>query len=357
MKTRILLGSVLFTAASGVAAQTNVTMYGIADAGILFQKTGDRSATLLYDGGVSGSRLGLRGSEDIGGGTKAIFALEGGISIDTGAGTLPSVPGGTGFAFTRMAWMGLDNTWGKITMGRQYTPLFVATAGYDPFVTSVPFGSVNLWLQAPDQPGTTAMTVRQNNSIQYSLPARLPFKLSVMYGMGESNVASRSSGNMIDITGGYVAGPLSILVGHQERKSGSAAAPVASPVTSKSDGIFANYTFGKARLGVNFGRQKSDAAGAVAAKLFGAGAQLGFAGNWAALFHYQRRDVEGTTNDQKAFSLGLDYTLSKRTMLYGRFMNVTNDGTARFVLGGAPAASLLAGGEIRNIMVGMRHTF
>lgn len=359
MKKRILLGSVLVAATSGVAAQTNVTMYGIVDAGINSTKVGDRSAIKLSEGGNAATQLGLRGSEDLGGGMKAIFDIQGGISLDTGDGNIPSVAGSTGFAFTRQAWMGLDASWGTITMGRQYTPMFIASARYDPFGSNALFGSVNLWYQATDQAGVSAMTVRQNNSIQYSLPARLPIKLNIMYGMGESDLPSRSSGNLLDITGGYASGPLSIMLSHQERKSGTAAAPVAAPVTSKSDGVFANYSFGPARVGVNFGKQKSDATGAVAAKLYGAGLSMGFAGNWTALAHVQKRDVEGTTNDQTAYTLGLNYELSKRTSLYGRFLNLNNGGTARLQLAGytIPAGNLQAGEEARSIMVGMRHNF
>lgn len=330
-------------------------MYGTVDAGINSIKLGNRSALKVSEGAVTASQLGFRGSEDLGGGMKAVFLLEGGITLDTGEGNIA----GPNFAFTRQAYMGLENTWGNITIGRQYTPTFILSARYDPFGANALMGTVNLWYIANDMPGYTAFTVRQNNSIQYSSPASIPWKLNLMYGAGESDLPSTSSGRMIDVSGGYQSGPLSVMLGRQERKSGSATAPVANPSTSTSQGIFANYSFGAARVGFNYGTAKSDAAGSPGVKYMGLGGTYAIGGAWTALAHYQRRDVENTANDQNAFSLGVNYALSQRSMLYGRMMQFNNKGDARAQLGGYTftANSALAGEDGRSIMFGVRHSF
>ena len=87
MNTKRLALSTLALAAAGVAgtasAQSSVTLYGVVDAFYQYAN-GDDSVNRLQSGGINGSRLGVRGVEDLGGGLKALFTLESGINIDTG---------------------------------------------------------------------------------------------------------------------------------------------------------------------------------------------------------------------------------------------------------------------------------
>ena len=113
MNKRTVFGSILFAMAGAVSAQGNVTVGGIVDAGINSIKLGSKSALKISEGGLAASQLAIRGTEDLGGGLKAIFDLNMGIFIDTGEGNIP----GPAVAFTRNAWMGLDSNGGSLKMG------------------------------------------------------------------------------------------------------------------------------------------------------------------------------------------------------------------------------------------------
>ncbi|MDO9203061.1 MAG: porin, partial [Hydrogenophaga sp.] len=112
MKKSLIALAVL--AASGAAmAQSSVTLYGIAD--VVIHKDKGASAALA-SGGVSGSRLGFKGTEDLGGGLKANFVLEQGLQLDTGAigdGTAKTA----GQAFSRQSYVGLSGGFGEVKLG------------------------------------------------------------------------------------------------------------------------------------------------------------------------------------------------------------------------------------------------
>ena len=102
MKRHAIAFAVLGTCAGAAAAQSSVTLYGVIDQGINYtNNSGGNSLVEMASGHVQGSRFGLRGSEDLGGGTKAIFQLENGFSADTGR------LGQGGRMFGRQAYVGL----------------------------------------------------------------------------------------------------------------------------------------------------------------------------------------------------------------------------------------------------------
>jgi predicted porin len=121
MKKMIAIAAI---AACGAAhAQTNVTMYGLLDTAIDYNTNADaagHSRTWMpsLGGGMFPSRIGFRGTEDLGGGLKAIFTLETGIYTDTGT------TGQGNRLFGRQAWVGLAGNWGQVTLGRNYNMLY-----------------------------------------------------------------------------------------------------------------------------------------------------------------------------------------------------------------------------------------
>lgn len=120
MKKTLAIMAVLGSAAGSASAQSNVTLYGVADMGIeyaIHQPNGDHSVVRLQSSNMSGSHWGLRGTEDLGGGLKALFALEGGVNLDDGR----SAQGGR--LFGRQAWGGLQGSYGTLSLGRQTTLL------------------------------------------------------------------------------------------------------------------------------------------------------------------------------------------------------------------------------------------
>src|SRR3569833_330324 len=143
MKKTLLLLAVLGAFTGTASAQTNVTIYGLLDAGVHYRDNGadTNNKTWGVDSGqASGSRLGFRGTEDLGGGLAAIFTLESGVNVDDG--TLGQ--GITGSAnspaltrlFGRQAFVGLSGNFGAVKFGRQYAPIRVAVESVDPFGVS-----------------------------------------------------------------------------------------------------------------------------------------------------------------------------------------------------------------------------
>ena len=107
---------------SAAWAQSSVEIFGVMDVHLNSARSGATRLTRLEDGGSAASRIGFRGSEELGDGWRAHFMLEAGVTPDTGMGTIP----GPSLAFTRQSFVGLSAPWGHIDMGRMYTPMFSA---------------------------------------------------------------------------------------------------------------------------------------------------------------------------------------------------------------------------------------
>ncbi|MHB8949894.1 MAG: porin, partial [Rhodoferax sp.] len=127
-----LLASIPFVA----VAQSSVTMYGTADAAIATENDGSNKVLKLNNGGRSSSRVGFRGTEDMGGGLKALFNLESGIDLTTGQSSSTSV------FFNRRAVVGLEGGFGTMTLGREYSPIDSVVSPSDMMELSFAGGSL-----------------------------------------------------------------------------------------------------------------------------------------------------------------------------------------------------------------------
>lgn len=157
MKKSIVALAVLGALAGTASAQSSVTVYGVVDAGIVAEKGGaGGSVTKLTSGVASGSRIGFKGSEDLGGGLSALFLLENGFAVDNGA------LGQGGLLFGRQAFAGLGGGFGTVTFGRQYTPQYLTLALADPFVTGMAGDAANI------MPNTGNASSRMDNAIKYA---------------------------------------------------------------------------------------------------------------------------------------------------------------------------------------------
>ncbi len=189
MKKTLLAAALLagFATAGVAQAETSVTLYGILDTGYGYQSykydRGGIDATSkssgLRSGTVNGNRFGLKGSEDLGDGLRAIFQLEQGFDLGTGAGSSTK-------QFHRQAFVGLSSdSWGTFTMGRQYS-------------AGVEVGNliVNGWnLGDVDKVfGGTGYGNRIDNSFKYVTPDFAGFKLVALYGSEGSDAIDRENG-------------------------------------------------------------------------------------------------------------------------------------------------------------------
>ncbi|MFD2273855.1 porin [Undibacterium arcticum] len=117
MKKTLIALAVLGSIAGVAQAQSNVTIYGVVDLGLAHENNGSTSLTRMDDGGLNGSRLGFKGSEDLGGGLSAIFFnLKNGFTADTGA------QADAAKLFNRQSFIGLTGGFGTVKFGRQKEP-------------------------------------------------------------------------------------------------------------------------------------------------------------------------------------------------------------------------------------------
>ena len=347
MKKSLIALAVL--AASGAAmAQSSVTLYGIADAFVGSSKIevgniGQRQNNVSTSG-VNGSRWGLKGSEDLGGGMKAIFTLESGFNLDTGAQKT------AGSIFDRQAYVGLQSGFGTVSVGRQYSAydnLQGATNhNYDAFTFSAR-GAVSA-------NGIQDYTNRISNSVAYASPDFSGFSGAVVYGFGENKnattagvITNSDATDSASVHIKYANGP--ILVGYayqQDKLVGVGAAQD----KNKYNLVAGSYDFGVAKLTASYNTVKNnvlkDKEGQIGVSVpFGAA---------AISAGYARSKSEGLGVDRtgKGYSVLATYALSKRTGLYLGAQN-----TKAYIPTATAALNAVAETQTTTYGLGVRHSF
>lgn len=184
----VLTGSifcaVLCGAAAPAQAQTNVQIYGLVGSYVGSIKRSDNveRTTVVGSGGLTTSWWGIRGSEDLGGGTKAIFQLEQFFQPDTGgAGRSQSDPSG----FSRSGWVGLAGSYGQLTIGRHTSPYYVSMQMVNPFGASVVFSPLVVQSYVGSFSNTVIGDTVWNNVIQYVAPTVAGLSTTIVYAPGE----------------------------------------------------------------------------------------------------------------------------------------------------------------------------
>jgi predicted porin len=336
MKKSLLALAVLGAFAGAASAQTNVTIYGVADAGISRFDNGSTTTTRLDSGIQSGSRIGFKGTEDLGGGLSAIFTLENGFNIDDG--TL----GQGSRLFGRQAFVGLSSaSVGALKFGRQYNPIRAAVEGVDPFGLGLAGNASNVFNVYGD---------RADNTINFTTANLSGFTGQLAYSLGEV-AGSNSIGRHVGLSLGYAAGPLSVILAHHDQNLATAGVATGD---SKTTLLAGTYDFGVAKLHAAYARNKGDTAAGVTSidrddAMLGVSAPIG-AGRILASW-IRRSDDISANRDADQIALGYTYDLSKRTNLYTSYARTKNESAAS--LGGASAA----GRDPSIFNVGVRHRF
>lgn len=320
------------TAASAQAAPSSqVTIYGYAAVEVIRASnvfTGASSGSLFRvdNSPVTSSRLGFRGSEDLGGGLAAIFDMTHGIALDTGA-----QASGTKF-WNRGSWVGLrSGTLGSVTIGRHWNVnddimgRYFVFGGYSAFRFSE-FGFISDLV---------------DNSVKYVTPNFSGFQARALVGAGEG-----TTGRTVELGANYENGPLS--VGATVRRAKNAAG-----ATDKLDSLGASYAFGPVRVHAGWSNADLQASALPKARAWDLGVEWRSDQAIVAQLDYVVRDQSGTNNDSKFIRLQADYFLSKRTALFGNLIKLTNDGTANQRFFGSGGA-----GQSQSVLsLGMRHAF
>jgi predicted porin len=188
-------------------AQSNVQVYGLIDAGVEavnHASANDGSLVRVVSGGKNTSRWGLRGSEDLGGGLKAVFNLEGGILMDTGA--------QDGALFKRQAYVGLDGRLGRIVIGRSFTTTYDLVIKFDP----LGFAPNYSWATSGGATGPSkyGMTTAFDNLIKYSGQAG-GFTYGASVGLGEQSNNS-ADGRKYAVGGSWFGGGFGAMASYEQ---------------------------------------------------------------------------------------------------------------------------------------------
>lgn len=319
-----LLALAVFSAFSGAAsAQTNVTVYGLVDIGIVREDNGVNSSTRIDSGNFYGSRVGFKGTEDLGGGYSASFQLENGFAADTGA------LGQNGRLFGRQAWVGLNGGFGSVKLGRQYTPMWNALGAIDPFEVGLTGG----WNNNGNGLASTFNSggFRMDNAINYSTKSG-PFSGEVAYSFGET-AGNTSANSQWGFSATYASGPVTALLAYHDTSNLTTTDPFtgasANPYRAKTTLIGGVYNFGPVKLHAAYAWDN----GVVTTTLQNADLQNGMIGMTipvgaagAILIDYVRKiDKTNANSDAGQLGLGYTYNVSKRTTLYTSYSRNTND--------------------------------
>lgn len=336
---KALIALAVFGLTGGAAmAQSSVTLFGIVDANLRYTKSGGQTLKQLGTDGLNSSRLGVRGTEDLGGGLKAGFWLEAALNPDTG--TVDSSR-----FWGRRASVSLIGEFGEVRLGRGKTSTRLHIDDFDPYSTTG-LGDVT---KVYSVLGSGADTLnRADNQVQYFLPGNLGgFYGSVDVAAGEGAVGKKAIGGRV----GYKNGPLHVSAA-LENTTG------AGNDKFKQMSIGGAYDFGVVRPSFNYSQNKFRAAKQTI-YTFALTAPLGQQGQILASYTDSKANnaaeaISGV-GDAKLLAVGYVHSVSKRTALYTTVAEIKNNKLGRFAVAGSPAVA--NGAKSTGFDVGIRHSF
>jgi len=418
-KMRVISAAVLGCISSMAMAQntlgnSSVTLYGLVDVGFS-HVTGGVGGTQngITSGNMEGSRFGFKGSEDLGGGYRAIFTLESRFETDTGSlsnrpaslGTLPSrlstatslgLPSayqtavsavaaqlGATFGvnlnnsvFDRQIFTGLVTPFGAFTLGRQYTPAYLANANFDAMKTESSL-SIGQLVAIP-----ASFDIRVSNSLQYGLQ-KDGLTATAMYGAGE--VAGKASANrLLGVMAMYQGSGYGFGAGYNTRNNEVGDKSLTTAI------LGASVDVGPGTLSGEFVTIKDDnptglasvASGLVAsgvsstvatqiqsafynglkqdAHLFQVGYRVTTGPHTVTVAYNHMNDRTAFNADRYSYGAAYTYALSKRTDLNAVATHLVNKNTSQLALGGAGylgGVTSAAGVDSNSVVFSIRHRF
>lgn len=301
MKKSLLALAVLGAFAGAASAQSSVTLYGRVDLSV--GKNAGSAQKVMQNG--SGSRLGLRGVEDLGGGTSAFFNIEHRFNADTGADSSGNVRFWTGRSL-----VGLQGGFGKVSLGREYTTAFLGSQ-----LIADPWG----WDTVAASTGTSGITglgiaaVRNDSSLTYNLAAGgLSFGAQIAEA---TDTINRFQKKPVNFSLGYAAGPVGLHFGYER----TGAEGVAS---AKIMSLGGTMGMGGFKVGAFYAKGNTAADDEHTGYMLTATAQMGQGEFRAAVGKRNAETARGATiaaREISLFAVGYHYALSKRTTVYADF--------------------------------------
>lgn len=353
MKKSLIALAVLATA--GVAsAQSSVTLFGIVDATLAVGNgsgVGSSDKTQLTNSGYNSSRLGFRGTEDLGGGMSASFWLEATVNNDNGTGGATNTNNqatgastGNGMTFNRRSTVSLAGGWGEVRLGRDYSPQFWNLTVFDPFGTNG-VGTTQTLNSSRGGP----VTVRASNSMGYFLPKLGGFYGQVQYYLGENNqtgAATEDDGKGAGLRFGYAAGPFNVALAFSSTNYATG--------DIKTTNLGGQYDFGVAKVMAHYNRDRVSAPASVTQTGYLIGGLIPMGAGEIRLAYSRSKSNAAVSARTNKYAIGYVHNLSKRTALYTTFARVSNSGGAAQALNGAVTA---ANDKSTGYDFGIRHSF
>lgn len=303
MKKSLLALAALTAFAGAASAQSSVTLYGRVDLSVVKGIGSDNKN--IANG--SGSRLGLRGTEDLGGGLSALFNIEHRFNADTGADST----GGVRF-WNGRSLVGLQGGFGQIVFGREYTTAFLGTQ-----LIADPWG----WDTVAAQNGITGLggiaKVRNDSSVTYKISAA-GFSFGAQIAEATDTINTFQA-KPVNFNVGYAAGPLTAAFGYE--KTGREAAGESEKMWS----TMVSYNLGFMKPGFYYGKGTALTGADHKGMMFTVTAPLG-AGEFRASYGTLEAN---DTKVSKRLAAGYHYSMSKRTTLYVDFANDSEAATSK----------------------------
>jgi predicted porin len=369
MMKKSLVALAALAVVGAASAQSTVTLFGGVDIDYQNLRQGGATVNQLGTSGLYSSRLGFRGTEDLGGGLAASFWLEAGVNPDSGTGQGTSLnnqtgaasTGNAGLVFNRRSTLSLVSaSVGELRLGRDYTPTFWNLTVFDPFGTLGSGQATALQLGYFNQAGALATAVRSSNSIQYLSPGCAdPVGCTgvygqLMYAFGENSSAAANSkdGNTWAGRIGFAQGPFNVALAAGTTK-------LATGDVSQVN-IGGSYNFGVATLIGQYDTDKKNftpaLGGATNSKGWLLGATIPVGAGYIPLSYQTTKDNSAAGLKANKFAIGYVYNLSKRTSLYTTYSSISNkNGSALAGISGANSGFVNA--TWTGLDVGVKHSF
>ena len=387
MQNKLIVLAIAAGLSAGAHAQSNATMYGVLDANVNWMDSGFGRKMAVGTGGLSASRFGFKGAEDMGGGTKAVFTLEAGFSMDTqsmGTSTptlgINNTVASTGAAngtgpqiFSRQGLVGLEGGWGSLHLGRLLTGSYVAeTSVADPVG-----GGFYAGITAT---GSQGLASRVNNGVTYKTPNMNGFSGWFTYSPGAENnlsgptavgttTTNDKAGRGFDLALFYNNGPFNGALSTWSWNATSWVTAGETDLAKKRGALLAaNYDFKLVKLHLALISAKIDGGNyenvtksfsKTGTTFVSAVVPVGAAGS-IVLNRISLDDKSLLNKDFTAWSIGYLYDMSKRTTLYADYGKVSNNANSSQALldgGDMVGSANVAGASQSGVMVGMRHKF
>ena len=365
MRKIVLAVSMLLPCLAARADDSAVTIYGVADAFIQVLDGSSRMSR-VQSGGLVGSRLGLRGHEDLGSGLKAFFMLESGLNVDEG------VINQSGTFFGRQAQLGLSGEFGTISLGRQYGSLYYATTDLSIFTNASAGPSTVLiggfgggyepvrgasGAAVPPASGATGngSPLRVNNSVRYESPSYQGIKAILLYGAGEQAGLTKQS-RIVDFGLRYTRDGFDLIASLVSDRT--VAGGVLNATNAQTRTLAAAYSFDAVRVVAGYVDFKDKRTAGQDGRGAWLGAEYRMGRQLLKVQYVLNKPRYGEDNKTQALGAGWVYDLSRRSALYSSLTRFKNDDRAgRF--NGAIPDGLAADGDrsITEFALGIRHNF